>query len=491
MAPTTFYIKQGNTLPVITATLMDQYGNVPNLTGASVYFHMTNAFYGNAVNAPATIVNPTAGQVSYTWQTGDTNNTGTYSYEWYVVFASGAQETYPQGYWNTVQIDPSLTSGFTPMLVSTPLFNTIWSSTSAPTAIQGNNGDFWFDTATSYFYGPKANGTWPSGYLVNPAGAPLNSFGAPTGNVAMGGYSFSNLAYINAAPTSTSQAGLTVNAPLTTTVDVADFQINGVTYWSVSDIGSLVGKAQLSVAPTGTSVVPLVINSPSGTSVDVASFQINGTAAWEILSTGALSGHQPVTVAPTGTSAVPATFNTPSGSSANVANFQQNGTSVFSVNSSGNAALLNGKQMDLTAGAASPFIGNASVTSFASAWTGSLTNPAIGNGTLTCSYIKVGRMVVCWITTACGSTTTFGTGVYSWSLPFSANSNNGYMMGHWLGNFAGTLYTGQAYVPNPAVGSCLYIPTGGNSAAAVTTVAPATWAASTYFTLQLTYEATT
>src|SRR5579859_7130252 len=132
MAPSTFYISQGATAPAITATLIDQYGNVANLTGASVKFVMTNAFYGNAVNATATIVNATAGQVSYSWGSSDTINPGLFSCQWQVTFSGGAQETYPQGYYNQVSINPALNNGFPDIVQPTPLFNTIWSSTSAP-----------------------------------------------------------------------------------------------------------------------------------------------------------------------------------------------------------------------------------------------------------------------------------------------------------------------------------------------------------------------
>lgn len=206
MAPSTFYISQGATAPAITATLIDQYGNVANLTGASVNFVMTNAFYGNAVNQPATIVNAGAGQVSYSWASTDTQNTGLFSCQWQVVFSNGAQETYPQGYYNQVSIAPSLTSGFPDILQPSPIFNTIWSAITAPTSLQGNNGDFWYDTATGYFYGPKANGVWPSGNLISPATIPLNQFAAPTGDLNMANYRIINLADNNfVGSTNTSQ----------------------------------------------------------------------------------------------------------------------------------------------------------------------------------------------------------------------------------------------------------------------------------------------
>lgn len=507
MTPQVFYIKQGNTLPAITATLVDQNNNVVNLTGATVYFHMTNGLYGNVINSQATIVNPTAGQVSYTWKTGDTNDCGTFSCEWYVVTSSGGQESFPQGFYNTVVIDPTLNNGFVPLVSSTPLFNTIWSSNAAPTNTQGNNGDFWFNTTNLFLYGPKANGVWPAGYLTSPAGAPLNSFGAPTGNVNMGGFGFTNLAtgsftsldHLTLAPASTSQVGLVVDNPSGTSVDVADFQLNGVTYWGINSSGNLHGLGQLSLSPSSTSLTPLVVNSPSGTTVDVADFQVNGTTAWNIASTGKMSGTQPLVVAPTSTSAVSATFNNPTSTTADVADFQVNGTTSVAVTSSGNLAIKNSKQLDITAASSSPFIGNAA-TSYAVTWTNSAgANPSIGNGQLTGTYFKYGRMVTVHIEVYGGSTTTWGAGgsdFWQFSVPFTPVNIGS---GNWPGS--GIIYA------NSKVWGCmaaLYV-NGGTGAYAYGLVADTatigawdqvgssayTWGAGTSITLHITYESTT
>ncbi|TIV83789.1 MAG: hypothetical protein E5V64_06385 [Mesorhizobium sp.] len=58
-------------------------------------------------------------------------------------------------------------------------------------------------------------------------------------------------------------------------------------------------------------------------------------------------------------------------------------------------------------------------------WTGSVTNPAIGNGTLSGTYVKIGRLVHVDILMQTGSTTTYGSGVWSFSLPFTATSTAG------------------------------------------------------------------
>ncbi|MFI6334726.1 hypothetical protein [Streptomyces sp. NPDC050535] len=59
------------------------------------------------------------------------------------------------------------------------------------------------------------------------------------------------------------------------------------------------------------------------------------------------------------------------------------------------------------------------------AWTAATTDPAIGNGTITGKYAVVGK--VCHFTTfvACGSTTTYGSGAYSLSLPLATGATGG------------------------------------------------------------------
>jgi len=59
-------------------------------------------------------------------------------------------------------------------------------------------------------------------------------------------------------------------------------------------------------------------------------------------------------------------------------------------------------------------------TQYTPAWTSSGTAPAIGNGVRIGYYSKVGRIVTAKIFIQTGSTSTYGTGFYSFSLPFTA-----------------------------------------------------------------------
>jgi hypothetical protein len=59
-------------------------------------------------------------------------------------------------------------------------------------------------------------------------------------------------------------------------------------------------------------------------------------------------------------------------------------------------------------------------TSYTPTWTSTGTAPVLGNGTLVGYYAKVGRLVTVKISLSSGSSTTFGTGNYIFSLPLSA-----------------------------------------------------------------------
>lgn len=438
--PTTFFLKQGNTLPAITATLADQSGNPVNLTGASVHFHMTNFYFGNVVNSAATVVNATSGQVSYSWQQGDTNNTGLFSCEWYVVFSNGAQQTFPYGYYNSVQIDPALNVGFPEILQPSTYFNTIYSAAAAPTALNGNNGDFWYNTANGFFYGPKANGTWPAGNLLNYSSVPLNSITSPNGNVNMAGFSFTSLPYISVLPSSLSQVPLTSAIPSGSTADVVDFKIATTTVWSINSSGWLLGatgyplicQGQVHVSAGSTSQVAFVANNPSSTTVDVAQFQINNST-------------------------------------------------TFKVNSSGNPALVNSSQMDLTGGAVSPFIGSASQV-WVPVWSvASGTAPVIGNGSLSSSYMKFGRMVWIQFQLLAGTTTTFGQASQPWSftLPFAPAATLSTVPGSAAIIIGATEFGATCIINTSSSSLQILYPTGG-----IPTSAPPTWTAigNNYFT---------
>ena len=91
-------------------------------------------------------------------------------------------------------------------------------------------------------------------------------------------------------------------------------------------------------------------------------------------------------------------------------------------------------------------------TAYTPAWTSSGTAPALGNGTLTGRYMKIGRTVVCHINMATGSTSTYGTGNYNWSLPFTAANAGASIVGH--AHLLGTDRWVGGIVISPNVATC-------------------------------------
>ena len=122
-------------------------------------------------------------------------------------------------------------------------------------------------------------------------------------------------------------------------------------------------------------------------------------------------------------------------------------------------------------------------------WVASGTQPVLNNGTITSRYIQQGKFVTYVGRLVAGSTTTFGTGNYSISLPVtSANffGSNGVIGTSWLRytvDYQGVLVDGGTTFTIRAVGS-----TYGANAVWTTTV-PATFASGDWLSWCCTYEA--
>lgn len=69
-------------------------------------------------------------------------------------------------------------------------------------------------------------------------------------------------------------------------------------------------------------------------------------------------------------------------------------------------------------------------TPYTPAWTSTGTAPAVVNGSIVGRFQRFGRTIVCGINLIPGSTTTFGTGNYSLSLPVTAASSGMALLGH-------------------------------------------------------------
>lgn len=127
-----------------------------------------------------------------------------------------------------------------------------------------------------------------------------------------------------------------------------------------------------------------------------------------------------------------------------------------------------------------------SYTAYTPTWTASGTAPAKGNGTITGRYLQIGKLIHVTIAFAAGSTTTFGTGTWSFTLPVTASStiNTGTAIAFDLsataiyGAFTRWATTTTLNFYTPAQPGGVYGPT-----------IPFTWANGDTFTCDLVYEA--
>ena len=129
-------------------------------------------------------------------------------------------------------------------------------------------------------------------------------------------------------------------------------------------------------------------------------------------------------------------------------------------------------------------------TSFTPTWTGSTTNPAIGNGLIEGRYKLVGKTVHVWMMMTAGSTTTFGSGEYKISLPVTARAIAHVVLNLVMNDEGTRLYNSLAHNGDTTSLSLdsdnvtLFWDTG-----VVTNTSPFTWASGDWFIVSGTYEA--
>lgn len=90
-----FYLKKGDRLPALAATLKQSDGTPVNLTGATVVLYMADSTGSLKIDgASVTVVSAAAGTVSYAWGATDTDTDGNFSAE-FVVTIGGLEQTVP------------------------------------------------------------------------------------------------------------------------------------------------------------------------------------------------------------------------------------------------------------------------------------------------------------------------------------------------------------------------------------------------------------
>lgn len=122
-------------------------------------------------------------------------------------------------------------------------------------------------------------------------------------------------------------------------------------------------------------------------------------------------------------------------------------------------------------------IGDAS-TAYTPAWTSSGTNPAIGNGSITGGYRLAGKMLDFWARVVTGSTTTYGSGTYSLSIPAGLTpiSGRAILTGSLIDSSASQTYPLFGFWGGSAITLRILPTTAGNPFGAFTPTSPFTLA---------------
>jgi hypothetical protein len=91
-----FYIKRHDTRPSLVKNLLDANGGQVDLTSAAtVVFIMSASGTRKIDRRPVAVTDPLTGEVSYQWQSTDTDTSGAYDGEFEVTFTGGGVQTFP------------------------------------------------------------------------------------------------------------------------------------------------------------------------------------------------------------------------------------------------------------------------------------------------------------------------------------------------------------------------------------------------------------
>lgn len=119
-------------------------------------------------------------------------------------------------------------------------------------------------------------------------------------------------------------------------------------------------------------------------------------------------------------------------------------------------------------------------TAYTPTWTASVTNPVLNNGAITGKYVLIGTTVHFGIMLTAGSTTTFGSGTYSFSLPPGVVTGTMDVIGNvFIGDAsvgaAGYTASALAYIPGGSSTFTMYVGAA-DASSAVTNTNPQTFA---------------
>ena len=131
--------------------------------------------------------------------------------------------------------------------------------------------------------------------------------------------------------------------------------------------------------------------------------------------------------------------------------------------------------------------------SYTPTWTADTTNPAIGNGTLAGRYVVIGKLCTYVLGLVMGTTTTYGSGNWAFSLPINAVNTAGiYFLGVAHLRKAGSGNYERIVQIAPAVSvstiSLFIDPTQGSNSFYISGTNPFTWGDGSTLNFEITYE---
>jgi hypothetical protein len=135
-------------------------------------------------------------------------------------------------------------------------------------------------------------------------------------------------------------------------------------------------------------------------------------------------------------------------------------------------------------------IGSANRTDFQTTWSATTTAPVLGNGTLTSTYIRTGAL--CWfnISLGMGSTTTFGSGTWTFTVPFQMDATSNTFCGSAIAHqVSGSAWSSGAAYSTDTTNNLITVVFGANVFQADATH-PFTWTTGDSLTVTMTYPTT-
>lgn len=129
-------------------------------------------------------------------------------------------------------------------------------------------------------------------------------------------------------------------------------------------------------------------------------------------------------------------------------------------------------------------------TTYTPVWTSNGTAPSLGNGTITGRYKQIGKTVTVTIKIVFGSTSTFGTSAYFFSLPVTASGLNDFVGSAYMRDTSGTSsghYNGISVIT--AAAPTVLTAYEGSGHLQLQQTLPVVWVSTDFFEFTITYEA--